>query len=52
MIVMCHKPAQIIDTARMSCDTVYLTIYNGADLFKNFNEINKCEHSFNKIISE
>ena len=25
MIVMCHKPAQIIDTARMSCDTIYLT---------------------------
>ena len=22
MIVMCHKPAQIINTARMSCDTV------------------------------
>ena len=32
MIVMCHKPAQIIDTARMSCDTIYLTIYNGPDL--------------------
>ena len=53
MVVMCHKPAQIINTARMSCDTVYLTIYNGAtDLFKNFNEIYKCEHNFNKIISE
>ena len=44
MIVMCHKPAQIINTARMSCDTIYLTIYNGPDLFKNFNEIYKCEH--------
>ena len=52
MIVMCHKPAQIINTARMSCDTIYLTTYNGADLFKNFNEINKCEHNFNKIIRE
>ena len=41
MIVMCHKPAQIINTARMNCDTIYLTTYNGADLFKNFNEINK-----------
>ena len=41
MIVLCHKPAQIIDTARMSCDTIYLTTYNGADLFKNFNKINK-----------
>ena len=33
MIVMCHKPAEIINTARMSCDTIYLTTYNGADLF-------------------
>ena len=52
MIVMCHKPAQIINTARMSFDTIYLTTYNGADLIKNFNEIYKCEHNFNKIISE
>ena len=52
MIVMCHKPAQINNTARMSCDTIYLTNYNGPDLFKNFNEIYKCEHDFNKIISE
>ena len=22
LIVMCHKPAQIINTARMSCDTI------------------------------
>ena len=51
-IVMCHKPAQIINTARMSCDTIYLTTYNGPDLFKNFNEIYKCEHDFGKIISE
>ena len=52
MIVMCHKPAQIINTARMSCDTIYITTYNGPDLFKNFNQIYKCEHDFNKIISE
>ena len=52
MIVTCHKPAQIINTARMSCDTIYLTTYNGADLFKNFNETYKCEHNFNKLISE
>ena len=52
MIVMYHKPAQIINTARMSCDTIYLTTYNGPDLFKNFNEIYKCEHDFIKIISE
>ena len=52
MIVMCHKPAQMINTARMSCDTIYLTTYNGPDLFKNFNEIYKCENDFSKIISE
>ena len=52
MIAMCHKQAQIINTARMSCDTTYLTTYKGADLFKKINEIFKCEHNFNKIISE
>ena len=52
MIVMCHKPAQIINTARMSCDTIYLTTYNGPDLFKNFNEIYKYGPDFSKIISE
>ena len=52
MIVMCHKPAQIINTARMSCDTIYLTTYIGADLLNNFNKIYKCEHNFKKIISE
>ena len=52
MIVMCHKPAQIFNTARMSCDTIYLTTCNGPDLFKNVNEIYKSEHDFSKIISE
>ena len=52
MIVMCHKPDQIINTARMSCDTIYLTTYNGPDLFKNFTEMYKCDHDFSKIISE
>ena len=52
MIVMYHKPAQITNTAKMSCDTIYLTTYNGPDLFKNFNEIYKCEHDFSNIISE
>ena len=33
MSVMCHKPAEIINTARMNCDTIYITIYNGPDLF-------------------
>ena len=52
MIVMCNKLAQKINTARKSCDSIYLTTYNGPDLFKNFNEIYKCEHDFSKIISE
>ena len=46
MIVMCHKPAQINNTARMSCDTIYLTSYDGKDLFDNFNSIYKCDHKF------
>ena len=46
---MCHKPEQIIKTARISCDTIYLTTYNGTDVFKNFNEIYKCEHKFYEI---
>ena len=52
MIVMCHKPAQTINTARMSCDSIYLTIYNGADLFKKFNAIYKSDYNFNKKVSE
>ena len=48
MIVMCNKPAQIINTARMSCGTIYLTTYNGPDLFKNLNEKYRCEHDFSK----
>ena len=52
MIVMCHKTAQKNNTAKLNFDTKYLITYNGADLFKNFHEINKCERNFNKIISE
>ena len=52
MIVMGHKPAQIVNTARMSCDTIYITTYNGADQFKNFNITYKCDHDFRGIISE
>ena len=52
MIVMCHKTAQINNTARMSCDTIYLTSYNGKDLFDNFNSIYKFDHKFYDIISE
>ena len=52
LIVMCHKPAQIINTARISCDTIHITTYIGADLFKNFNEIYKCDHRFYEKISD
>ena len=52
MIVMGHKPAQIVNTARMSCDTIYITTYNGADQFKNSNITYKCDHDFRGIISE
>ena len=34
MIEMCHKPAQINNLARVSCDTIYITTYNEANLFK------------------
>ena len=52
MIVMCHKPVQIFNTGKMSCDSIYLKTYNGADLFKNFNEIYKCEHKFYEIVND
>ena len=52
MIVMCHKPAQIIITPRMSCHTIYSTTYNGEYLFKNLNEIYKCEHKFYEKIND
>ena len=52
MIVMCRKPAPIVNTASMSCDTIYSTTYNGADLYKNFNEIYKCEHKFYETIND
>ena len=45
---MCHKPAQKINRARKSCDTISLTTYNGADLFKNFNEVYKYEDYLKK----
>ena len=46
MIVLCHKPAQIEIIAGMKCDTIYITTYNGADLFENFNITYKCYHNF------
>ena len=52
MIVMGHKLAQIVNIERMSCDTIYITTYNGADLIKNFNKIYERNHDFHGIISE
>ena len=49
---MGHKPAQTINTARMSCDTIYITTYNGADLFRIFNKIYYCKHDFHGINKE
>ena len=46
MVVMCHKPAQIDNMTRMNCDTIYITTYNGADQFENFNTTYKCDHDF------
>ena len=45
MIVMCHKPAQIINTARME-QLIMEQIY------KNFNEIYKWEHKFYEIVND
>ena len=50
MIVMCHKPAHIDNMGRMNCETLYLTTYNGSDLFKNFNDIFKHDFKFDDII--
>ena len=52
MIVMCRKPAQIDFLARMNCDTICITTYNWADLFKNFNTKYECKHDFHGIIQD
>ena len=49
---MRHKPAQIDIMARMNCDKIYITAYNGADLFKNSNTTYECKHDFYGIIQE
>ena len=51
MIVMCHKPAQIIITTKMRCHAIYITTYKGTDLFNNFDNIYNCELNFHDIIS-
>ena len=52
MNVMCHKIAQIENMDRMNCDTIYLTTYNRADLFKNYNTTYECNNDFHGIIQE
>ena len=52
MIVMCHKSAQIEIMARMNFDTIYITFYNAADLFKNFSITYDCKPDFHGIIQE
>ena len=52
MIVMCHKPAQINNLARTSCDTIYITTYNGADLFDNFYSIFNPKHDYLEIVKD
>ena len=52
MIVMCHKPAQMINAAKTSCDNISLTTCNGADLFKKFNETYNIEHKFYETIND
>ena len=52
MIVMCYKQAEINNMSRMNCATIYLTIYNGPDLFQNFNTTFNCNHNFHEIINE
>ena len=52
MIVMCHKPTQIDNVARMNCVTIYIRAYNGADLFQNFKTAYNCKRDFHGIIQE
>ena len=52
MIVLCHKPAQINNMSGMNCDTIYITTYNGPDLFQNFNTTFECNQKVHEIINE
>ena len=52
MIVMRRKPAQIDFVARMNCDTICITTYNGANLFKNFKTTYECKLDFHGIIQD
>ena len=45
MIAICLKPAYINNLARLKCDTIYFTTYNGADLFSNSNTVYGCYHN-------
>ena len=52
MIVMCHQTAQTENMSRINCDTIYITTYNGADQFRNFNTTYDCKQDFHGIIQE
>ena len=38
--------------ARMNCDSIYITTYNGADFFQNFNTTYNCKQDIHGIIQE
>ena len=49
--VMEHKPTQIVNTTRISFETIYITTYNGADLLRHFSEIYTCKYDFHGLIN-
>ena len=49
---MCHKPAQIDNTERPSTDAISITTFDGADLFKNFQDTYNCKHNFYEVIDD
>ena len=46
---MCHKPAQIDNTASCNTDTIYITCYNDSAFFSNFFVKIQAKHSFHDI---
>ena len=49
---MRHKPAGIKNLAGLNCDTIYITIYNDAELFSKFQYNVWLQHNFHKLISD
>ena len=45
MIAICRKAAHINNLARLKCDTIYVTTYNGADLFSNSDTVYVCNRN-------